>query len=175
MTKVCFLVLTFRGNETDCIPNTFFQHLLIFFDCQDIISANTFIIDPDKLVESIAENKEIIERLTKMPSNERKALGILIHGDIFMLTNYRKVFVHGEEIVLAKSNFEILKLLLSHTGRVFTHEQIYLHAYGSEASPDTARNAVRCHIKRLRKRLNMDTEQEAYIDSVRSIGYRIAV
>jgi len=36
--------------------------------------ANTFIIDPDKLIESIAENKDIIDRLVKLPTNERKAL-----------------------------------------------------------------------------------------------------
>ena len=75
--------------------------------------ANTFIIDPDKLIESIRENKDIIDRLAKMPSNERKALGILTHRDILMILDYYTVFVHGEEILLAKSEFEILQLLLS--------------------------------------------------------------
>lgn len=137
--------------------------------------ANTFIIDPDKLIESISENKDIIDRLAKMPSNERRALGILTHRDIFMLLDYRKVFVRRHEIALAKSEFEILQLLLSQAGRVFTYEQIYLHAYGDEVSIDVTINSVRCHIYRIRQRLRYDPELIDYIDSVRSIGYRIAV
>lgn len=137
--------------------------------------ANTFIIDPDKLIESVTGNKDIIDRLVKMPPSERKALGILTHRDIFMLVDYRKVFVRNKEITLAKSEFEILQLLLSQAGRVFTHEQIYLFAYGDEVTIDITINAVRCHIKRIRQRLRIDPDPADYIDSVRSIGYRIAV
>ena len=36
--------------------------------------ANTFIIDPDKLIESINENRDILDRLAKLPFGERKAL-----------------------------------------------------------------------------------------------------
>lgn len=137
--------------------------------------ANTFIIDPDRLIESIKESKDIIDRLAKMPHNERQALGILMHRDIFMLLDYRKVFVRSQEIVLAKSEFEILQLLLSQVGRVFTYEQLYLHAYGDDVALDVTINSVRCHIYRIRQRLRYDPEPTDYIDSVRSIGYRIAV
>ena len=137
--------------------------------------ANTFIIDPDKLIESIKENKEIIDRLAKMPPNQRKALGILTHRDIFMLVDYRKIFVRNREITLAKSEFEILQLLLSQVGRVFTYEQIYLHAYGDDIPVEITINSVRCHIFRIRQRLRDGPEPIDYIDSVRSIGYRIAV
>lgn len=137
--------------------------------------ANTFIIDPDKLIEGIKENKDILDTLAKMPLNDRRILGILTHRDIFMLLDYRKVFVRSQEIALAKSEFEILQLLLSQAGRVFTYEQIYLHAYGDEVSIDVTINSVRCHIYRIRQRLRYDPEPMDYIDSVRSIGYRIAV
>jgi len=140
-----------------------------------IRGADTFIIDPDKLIESIKENKDIIDRLAKMPHGNRRALGILTHRDIFMLVDYRKVFVRNREITLAKSEFEILQLLLSQVGRVFTYEQIYLHAYGDDLSVEITINSVRCHICRIRQRLRDGPEPIDYIDSVRSIGYRIAV
>ena len=140
-----------------------------------IRGADTFIIDPDKLIESIKKNKDIIDRLAKMPSNQRKALGILTHSDIFMLVDYRKVFVRSNEIELAKSEFEILQLLLSQVGRVFTYEQLYLYAYGDDVSLDITINSVHCHIYRIRQRLRHDREPMKYIESVRSIGYRIAV
>ena len=142
-----------------------------------IRGADTFIIDPDKLIESIKENKDIIDRLAKMPTNSRKALGILTHRDIFMVVDYRAVFVHGDEIILSKSEFEILQLLLSQVGRVFTYEQIYLCAYGDDIAVEITINSVRCHISRIRHRLRNGIEpiDYDYIDSVRSIGYKIAV
>ena len=140
-----------------------------------IRGADTFIIDPDKLIESIKKNKDIIDRLSELSSHNKKALGILTHRDIFMLVDYRTVFVHGDEVILSKSEFEILQLLLSQVGRVFTYEQIYLYAYGEDISVDITINAVRCHIKRIRQRLRTDPDPANYIDSVRSIGYRIAV
>jgi len=140
-----------------------------------IRGADTFIIDPDKLIESIKKNKDILERLSQLSTYNKQALGILTHRDIFMLVEYRKVFVRGKEIALAKSEFEILQLLLSQAGRVFTHEQIYLYAYGDDISVDITINAVHCHISRIRQRLRIDPEPVDYIDSVRSIGYRIAV
>jgi len=138
--------------------------------------ANTFIIDPDKLIESINENKDILDRLAKMPPNERRALGILAHKDIFMIAdNFRRVYVRGNEIILAKSEFEILQLLLSQVGRIFTYEQLYLYAYGDDVSLEVTINSVHCHIYRIRQRLRYDPQGINYIQSVRSIGYRIAV
>ena len=140
-----------------------------------IRGADTFIIDPDKLIESLTKNKDIIDRLSQLPVPNKQALGILTHHEIFMLIDYRKVFVRGNEVPLAKSEFEILQLLLSKAGWVFTYEQIYLYAYGEDVSENITTNAVRCHIRRIRQRLRTEPEQRDYIDSVRSIGYRIAV
>ena len=89
--------------------------------------------------------------------------------------NFRRVYVRGIEISLAKSEFEILQLLLSQVGRIFTYEQLYLCAYGDDVSLDVTINSVRCHICRIRQRLRDGPEPIEYIDSIRSIGYRIAV
>lgn len=140
-----------------------------------IRGADTFVIDPDKLIESIRKSKETLDKLSQLSTHNKQVLGILTHRDIFMLIDYRKVFVRGEEITLGKSEFEILQLLLSQAGRVFTYEQIYLYAYGEDVAVEITTNAVRCHIFRIRQRLRIEPEPENYIDSVRSIGYRIAV
>lgn len=52
-----------------------------------IRGADTFIIDPDKLIESIKENKDIMDRHAKMPPGNRRAPGILTHRDMFMLVD----------------------------------------------------------------------------------------
>ncbi len=140
-----------------------------------ISGANKFLIDPNRLIESIRENKGISDKITKLPPYKMKSLGVLAHKDILMLVDYRKVFVHGADISLTTSEFEILQLLLSEIGRVFTYEQIYTYAYGEDVDTTITKNSVRCHIARLRQRLRTDHQTENYIDSVRSIGYRIAI
>ena len=140
-----------------------------------INGSDMFIIDTDNLIESIKNSKDIIERLSKLSPHNRHSLGILTHRDIFMLYEYRKVYVHKKEVALAKSEFEILHLLLSQVGRVFTYEQIYLNAYGENVATDITINSVRCHISRIRQRLRNGQKSEDYIMSVRSVGYQIAV
>ena len=140
-----------------------------------IRGADTFIIDVDNLVESIKNSEKLIENISRLSPHNKKALGILTHRDIFMLVDYRKVFVRANEITLTRSGFEILQLLLSHAGRVYTHEQLYLYAYGEDVATSITINAIRCHISRIRRRLRTDQPDEDYIDSVRSIGYRIAI
>ncbi len=105
----------------------------------------------------------------------QEAVGILTHREICMLVECRKVFVGECEIVLTRSEFDILQLLLSQTGRVFTHEQLYLCAFGEDVAADVPINAVRCHISRIRHRLRTAPAPENYIVSVRSVGYQIAI
>ena len=140
-----------------------------------IRGADTFIIDVDNLIDSIKNSEEIIKNITLLSQQNKQALGILTHREIFMLVDCRKVFVHRKEIALTKSEFEILQLLLSHAGRVYTYEQLYLYAYGEDVATNITINAVRCHISRIRRSLRIMPEAENYIDSVRSVGYRIAV
>ncbi len=140
-----------------------------------ISGANQFLIDPNRLIESIRENKGAIDKITKLPPHTMKSLGVLAHKDILMLVDYRKIFVHGNEVAFSTSEFEILHLLLSEIGRVFTYEQMYTYAYGDDVSLEMTINSIRCHIYRIRQRLRFGAEQTRYIDSVRSIGYRIAV
>ena len=140
-----------------------------------IRGADTFIIDADKLIDSIKNNKEIIDRITQFSPHNKQLLGILTHREICMLIDCRKVFVRESEIVLTRSEFDILQLLLSQTGRVFTHDQLYFYAFGEDVATDVTINAVRCHISRIRQRLRTAPAPENYIVSVRSVGYQIAI
>ena len=77
-----------------------------------------------------------------------------------------KAYVDGEDIDLTPREFEILRELLLHQGRILTRENLInllwkYEFYGDERIIDT-------HIKNLRKKL--DTE---FIDTVRGVGYRV--
>ncbi len=137
--------------------------------------ADTFIIDTDKLIESIKNNQEIVDHISQLSPKNKHLLGVLTHRDIFMMVKCRKVYIRESEIALSRSEFDILQLLLSEAGRVFTYEQLYLKAYGNDVSATITNNAVRCHMSRIRRSLRTENEPENYIVSVRSVGYQIAI
>lgn len=77
-----------------------------------------------------------------------------------------KAYVDGRDTEVTPREFEILRELLSHQGRILTRENIInllwkYEFYGDERIVDT-------HIKNLRKKLNIDL-----INTVRGVGYRI--
>lgn len=77
-----------------------------------------------------------------------------------------KAYVDGRDTEVTPREFEILRELLSHQGRILTRENIInllwkYEFYGDERIVDT-------HIKNLRKKLEID-----FIDTVRGVGYRI--
>ena len=82
----------------------------------------------------------------------------------------RRVSVSGESVSLTFSEFEILVLLASHPGRVFTRGQIIRRIKG-EDYPVTDR-AVDVQIVNLRRKLG--EWGTAYIETIRGIGYRLA-
>ena len=76
--------------------------------------------------------------------------------------------VHGEPMNLTYKEFELLKHLTQHPGRVFTREQLLHEVWGYDYFGGT--RTVDVHVRRLRAKLGPDREQ--LIGTVRNVGYR---
>ncbi|WMY78198.1 response regulator transcription factor [Citricoccus sp. I39-566] len=76
--------------------------------------------------------------------------------------------VHGEPMNLTFKEFELLKHLVQHPGRVFTREQLLHEVWGYDYFGGT--RTVDVHVRRLRAKLGPDQEQ--LIGTVRNVGYR---
>jgi len=68
--------------------------------------------------------------------------------------------------------FELLTLMLSNPGKVFTRESLLEKVWGYEFSGDT--RTVDVHIRHLRQKLSDDFSFPDYIETVRGVGYRFA-
>jgi len=82
------------------------------------------------------------------------------------------VRMHGEQIDLTPAEFAILHALARTPGAVITCAQIVQSFQASVADEDEARQMLRPHIVRLRRKLEPEPSNPAYIQSVRGIGYR---
>ncbi|SDE97951.1 two-component system, OmpR family, response regulator VanR [Fontibacillus panacisegetis] len=77
-----------------------------------------------------------------------------------------QVFVSDQKIELTRTEFELLQLLMSHQGYVFTREALLNQVWGYDYFGDE--KVVNIHIMNLRKKLGIDC-----IETVRGIGYRM--
>ena len=94
----------------------------------------------------------------------------LSYGDIVILLDKRELFRKQEKIDLSFIEFEILHLLMRSPGRVFSKEQIYDIIWNEPYSGDY--NVVMRHICNIREKIEDDTGQPLYIQTVRGVGYR---
>ena len=97
--------------------------------------------------------------------NEISIKGLIINKD------NHKVIVYGEEIKLTPIEFDILYLLASNPGRVFSTDEIFEKVWNEKVYE--ANNTVMVHIRRLRGKMKEDTRQNKIITTVWGVGYKI--
>lgn len=78
--------------------------------------------------------------------------------------------VNGEPLDLTYTEFELLKYLVQHPGRVFSREHLLADVWGYDYYGGT--RTVDVHVRRLRAKLG--TEHESLIGTVRNVGYRFS-
>ena len=81
------------------------------------------------------------------------------------------VRLRGRVLDLTYKEFELLKYLAQHPGRVFTRSQLLQEVWGYDYFGGT--RTVDVHVRRLRAKLG--TEHEHHIGTVRNVGYRFVV
>ena len=91
-------------------------------------------------------------------------------GPVRIDTARRRVTVRGAEVELTAKEFDILRLLAEHHGRVFTKSQIYEAVWHEEPFGDLG--TVQVHMRRLRTKIESHPDRPELLTTVWSIGYR---
>ena len=94
---------------------------------------------------------------------------ILLCGSLSVDYGNMTVTSGGEDISLAKKEFQILELLSRNSGQVYDKERIYEKVWGYDAEGDSS--VVAEHIRRLRAKLAKYGE-ESHIETVWGMGYK---
>lgn len=91
-------------------------------------------------------------------------LGIRLDGERHSVT------VRGKEVSMPLREFELLELLMRHSGRVLTRGQLIDRVWGSDYYGDT--KTLDVHVKRIRSRIEVDPKDPKILTTVRGVGYR---
>ena len=136
--------------------------------------ADDYITKPFNPLELIARVKSQLRRYTQLNPNSgaRETVNneITIKGMSINRDNH-KVIVDGEEIKLTPIEFDILYLLASNPGKVFSTDEIFEKVWNEKVYE--ANNTVMVHIRRLRGKMKEDTRQNKIITTVWGVGYKI--
>jgi len=114
----------------------------------------------------IVIGKDAITQLAKNPS-----LKEIRSGEVVIDEDSYTAKIKGRTLDLTFKEFELLKYLAQHPGRVFSRSQLLQEIWGYDYFGGT--RTVDVHIRRLRSKLG--PEFESIIDTVRNVGYRFAV
>ncbi len=155
--RVPIIILTAKGEEIDRILGL-------------ELGADDYIVKPFSPREVIARIKAVMRRLDEKPHEEAKGMVRLPQLEV-NLDNYQ-VKVQGKIIPCTPKEVEILYMLTSAPGQVFSREQILSRVWGYDYFGDT--RTVDAHIKRIRQKLPQDNIPWA-LRTVYGVGYRFEV
>ena len=122
---------------------------------------------PSELVARVKAHLARYERLigSNMPQNDI----IEIRG-IKIDKTARRVWVNGEEKQFTTKEFDLLTFLAENPNHVFTKEELFRKIWDMESIGDIA--TVTVHIKKIREKIEMNTNKPQYIETICGVVYR---
>jgi two-component system KDP operon response regulator KdpE len=116
--------------------------------------------------------RELLARLRVMLRHVQPEDGISIvrFGAIEIDFSRRTVTKHGEAVSLTAKEYDLLRLFVSHRGKVLTHRQILRDVWGPNA--EERNHYLRVYMDRLRRKLEENPKRPKIFETVLGVGYR---
>ncbi len=125
---------------------------------------------PSELVARVKAHLARYDRLTGSAAQKNKVIEI---RGLKIDTTARRVWINGEEKTFTTKEFDLLTFLASHPNHVYTKEELFREIWDMESIGDIA--TVTVHIKKIREKVEMDTSNPQYIETIWGVGYRFKV
>lgn len=135
--------------------------------------ADDYVIKPFNPLELTARVKSQLRRYTKFnpgAHDDRHGREIVLDHLIINRDNHT-VNAYGKDAKLTPIEFDILYLLASNPGRVFSTDEIFEKVWNEKMYE--ANNTVMVHIRRIREKIEMDSRNAQIIKTVWGVGYKI--
>ncbi len=126
---------------------------------------------PSELVARVKAHMARYDRLVGSGAKEQNDV-IEIRG-LKIDKTARRVFVDGEEKAFTTKEFDLLTFLAENPNHVFTKEELFREIWDMDSIGDIA--TVTVHIKKIREKVEFDTSNPQYIETIWGVGYRFKV
>jgi two-component system KDP operon response regulator KdpE len=152
-TQVPIIIVSVRDREVDKIAA---------LDA----GADDYLTKPFAVGELLARIRAALRR-TAEPLNEP-----VYHGSGLLVDlSKREVRVDGSPVALTPTEYDILRSLVQHAGRVLTHQQLIQAVWG--ANYEAGSHLLRVNISNLRRKIEKDPNRPSYVLTEPGVGYRL--
>ena len=125
---------------------------------------------PSELVARVKAHRARYDRLTGSSLEKNKEIEI---RGLKIDTTARRVWINGVEKTFTTKEFDLLTFLASHPNHVYTKDELFREIWDMESVGDIA--TVTVHIKKIREKVEIDTSNPQYIETIWGVGYRFKV
>lgn len=156
ISDVPIIMLTAREDEVDRILGL-------------EMGADDYVVKPFSPRELVARVKAVLRRAVDKKSPEDKK-NVLSYEGVTINLDTRQVIINGKNVALTPKEFDILYILASSPGRIFSREKILESVWGYNYLGDA--RTVDTHINRLREKLSKANKEVSYVNTVWGVGYK---
>ncbi|WP_018757295.1 response regulator transcription factor [Paenibacillus terrigena] len=135
------------------------------------IGADDYVTKPFNPLELVARVKSQIRRYKLLNYRSKPAENEIVIDDLVINTATHTVTVEDQEVKLTPREFDILKLLAFNQGIVLSMDKIYEEVWNEPFME--SKNTVMVHIRKLREKIEKDSQHPDFIKTVWGIGYKM--
>ena len=134
------------------------------------LGADDYMTKPFSPSELVARVKAHLARYERLIGSAAEANKIIEIRGLKIDTTARRVWVNGVEKNFTTKEFDLLTFLASHPNHVYTKDELFSEIWDMESIGDIA--TVTVHIKKIREKIEVDTANPQYIETIWGVGYR---
>jgi two-component system KDP operon response regulator KdpE len=154
-STIPIIILSVRGQESDKIAA---------LDA----GADDYLTKPFGVGELLARMRVAMRRLAPA-ANE----AVFVTGTLTVDLARRLVTLAGEEIQLTPTEYDLLRVLVTHAGKVLTHHQLLRQVWGPGYEPDS--HLLQVNVSNLRRKLEPDPSRPRFLITEPGVGYRLRI
>ena len=163
MSNVPIIMVSAKGEEIDMVVGL-------------EVGADDYVPKPYRFRELVARIRAVLRRAQVQAASAEVVSAdterLVEVGDVLIDPQGHEVRVRGEIVRLPLKEFDLLWVLISNAGRVMTRDDLIDRVWGMDYVGDT--KTLDAHIRRLRRKVEIEPSNPQRIVTVRGVGYKYA-